>query len=237
MRYKILIVEDSVVDQKLICGILEDTNQITCAGTVTEAKSKINSNNSFDLILLDIDLPDGNGFNFFSDLQSNPVTKEIPVIFISMRAETANEVLGFSLGAEDFIAKPYDPIKIRARIESRLKKIEHQKKQAQIIKKQNLILNITTQRVLHITENSEEVLELTPLEFKLLAHMMRHEDHVFSREQLIDLIWGKKIHVIDRTVDMHISNLRKKLTPTPFTIRSVHGVGYRFTNIKQGGNS
>jgi two-component system phosphate regulon response regulator PhoB len=228
---RVLLVEDSPSDQKIVLAALGKIHTVVVAPSIADAEREIQGA-SFDLVLLDVDLPDGNGFRFFSWLQSQDALKEIPVVFLTLKSETPDEVMGFSLGAEDYITKPVDPQKLRARLEARLRRIRTQKHQHAVVQNAGMRLDFTLQRAYVTATGSDELLDLTPLEFKLLAHFMRHEEHVFSRDQLIDALWGANTHVIDRTVDMHISNLRKKIGKSGYGIQSMRGVGYRL--VKDG---
>lgn len=224
---KVLFIEDSESDQALVMGVLRQHCDLVPAKNLASARAELESG-PFDLILLDVILPDGDGFHFFSQIQADKRWREIPVIFMTAKSGAPDEVLGFSLGAEDYIAKPFDPLKLKARIEARLRKISEQKGREPVLRKDGLRVDISQQKVFLRTGEGEESLDLTPLELKILAHLMRHEDQVLSREALISEVWGPGVNVIDRAVDMHMSNLRKKITTSSYTIRSVHGIGYRF---------
>jgi two-component system phosphate regulon response regulator PhoB len=181
---------------------------------VSEATAFLSrSNNQFDLILIDIMLPDGDGFKLCANIQSGTYgfnEDETSVVFLTAKGEISDKVLGFSLGADDYIVKPFDPIELKARVQARLKKAQKVKLKENILTKEGLELNVSMQKV-------------------TWSEGAKHEDHVFTRDQVIDAVWGAGVHILDRTIDTHISNLRKKLSCSRFTVRSVHGVGYRFT--------
>lgn len=225
---RILLVEDSPVDRKIALASLEKKYTVITAESLAEAQKELDAG-KFDLILLDVDLPDGNGFRFVSGLKGHDCIKNTPIFFITRKSETPDEVLGFALGADDYLAKPVDPMKLRARVDAKLLKAEEARKQNSILQNTGLRLNFTSQQAYLLGKNGEKTLDLTPLEFKILAHFMKHENHVFTREQLIDRIWGISTNVIDRTVDMHVSNLRRKIDGSGYTIFSLRGVGYRFS--------
>jgi two-component system phosphate regulon response regulator PhoB len=228
---KILLVEDSEIDQQVILGILGKQNSVTVTASIAGAAKALEAGH-FDLVLLDVDLPDGNGFRFFAQLQAEERTRGIPVIFLTAKRETPDEVMGFSLGAEDYIAKPVDPVKLRARLEAWLRRLQKGGGEAALVKGA-LKVDFVKQRAFRLGKAGEESLDLTPLEFRILAQFSRQEDRVYSREQIIDSVWGMGVHVVDRIVDMHVSNLRKKLAGTGYTMRSVRGVGYRFTRERE----
>lgn len=223
----ILLVDDAKDDQLIVANSLGKDHAVLIAASLAEARKTL-ERKSVDLILLDILLPDGNGFDFCSDLQAGQKTKAIPIIFLSVRSEVSDKVMGFQLGAEDYISKPFHVNELRARVESRLKRIGAAKMKDMSLELGSLRLSLSLQRAYSRKEGKEELLDLTPLEFKLLVYLAQHEEHVFSREHLLEVVWGKSLHVADRTVDMHVSNLRKKLVGSSHVIRSVHGVGYQF---------
>ncbi len=231
MRAKILFVDDSEDDQFLISRQLADQHTITRALSLKEAEREI-ACGKFDIILLDLNLPDGDGMSFMATLRQREESRDIPIILFTHQDELPKELMGFSLGAEDFISKNSPSERIRARIEARLKKVEVKKEQEMTLFKGNLKLNVSFQKASVIFEGKEVQVELTQLEFKLLFYFLRHEDYIFSREQILSSVWGDAAEVFDRTVDMHISKLRKKIAMTDYKIESVHRAGYRLTRVK-----
>jgi len=227
MKHRILVVDPAPDVHVVVSGVLARNHSLVCVSTLKEASEQI-AKAAFDLLILDVNLPDGDGFHFCANLRADPITEKIPVIFLSSRTATADAVLGFSLGAEDYIVKPFDQFEFRARVEARLRKLHERRLAENVLSKHRLRIDLDQRRVVILDPSGERPIDLTPLEFKLLHHLFRHADHVFSRDQVIDAVWGDAVHVIDRTVDMHVSKLRKKLSGTGFTIKSVHGVGYRF---------
>lgn len=227
---RILLVDDALDDQRIVASVLSKAHQVVIASTLAEGRLRI-SETDFDLILLDVQLPDGEGFALCEELQSDERTRAIPIIFLTVRSATSDKVLAFSLGAEDYISKPFDPIELQARVEARIRKSGQHLTRELLLQLGQLKISISKQKVYLKGEAGELLLDLTPLEFKLLFYFARHEEHVFSREQLLAAVWADKVNVLDRTVDMHVSNLRKKLGPSSWTIRSVHGVGYRFAAV------
>lgn len=229
---RILLVDDATDDQRIIMTSLGKTHDVRVAATLGEARACLKSE-TFDLLLLDVQLPDGDGFQFCAELQNDAEARQIPVIFLTVRSDTPDKVLGFSLGAEDYVSKPFDPRELRARIEARIKKAGERKLRDLNLQVGDLKISVTQQKVLLVGGARERELDLTPLEFKLLLFFAQNEDHVFGRDQLLAAVWPGNVNVADRTVDMHVSNLRKKLAACNRTIRSVHGVGYRLTRNGQ----
>jgi two-component system catabolic regulation response regulator CreB len=237
----ILLVEDSKDCQILVKETLSKVAHVRIATSLQEARIAL-SRERFDLILLDLSLPDGDGLEFFSQIQSrNADLGEIPVIFLTGKSETAMQVTAFSMGADDYIVKPLRPIEFRARVEAKLKKIAHAKQSETLIVRGDLRIELGTQRASILASSSQgpaggqgerRELDLTGREFKLLYHLARREGTVFSREELIAAVWGESVHVLDRTVDTHIYTLRKKLGDYSFYIESEVGLGYRLNTAR-----
>jgi DNA-binding response OmpR family regulator len=226
---RILLIEDSLETQLLIIRVVGDSAIVTCVANGREGLTQAEAS-TFDLILLDVNLPDLNGFQLCAQLRGNDRTKQIPIIFITGNESTADKITGFSLGADDYIVKPFNPLELRARLQSKLKKCEEQQgTQKQWLQRGNIRLNVALQRGVVAGAQHEIDLALTPNEFKLLYYFFRHENHVLSRDQLLSELWSERgIHVTDRTIDKNISLLRKKLGPATHQIETVHGLGYRF---------
>lgn len=226
---RILIVEDEVSHQLLIQKALEGQFEICLASTYAEAKTLI-ERESFDLFLLDIMLDEHDGFELCAQIKAFEKHKMMPIIFLSSRAEVTSKVLGFTLGADDYIVKPCDPMELRARIVSKLKRNQEMEKQERHLEVGDLLFHVDQQKIeVKPGAGEESPFELTPLEFKLMYYLARHQDHVLSRNQILDNVWGQSTNVLDRTVDTYIAALRKKLGVRAKYIRSVHGVGYRFS--------
>jgi len=227
--YRVLLVEDTVDLQGAIVHLLQAHCHITIAGTVAEAKAHLQAG-AFDLVLLDVELPDGDGFKVCSFAQEHDNLRSIPVIFLTGRGEADDKVHAFNLGADDYIAKPFNGRELKARVFRTLKREDKKARAGREFKKGDLSFNLDTQRV-HITLPNEpaSAVALTATEFKLLLYFARHEEHILSRDQIITAVWGE-VAMIDRTVDGHISKLRKKVLKSRCQILAVHGAGYRFTS-------
>jgi two-component system alkaline phosphatase synthesis response regulator PhoP len=229
----ILCVEDHQDYQFLISRVLKDYT-VLVAPTIKEAREML-ERQPVQLILLDMVLPDGDGLKFFSMIQSEDAYKHIPVIFLSSTTEVANKVMAFTLGAEDYITKPVDPAELKARVTARLKRSEESSTSSEVIRIQNLTIDVNQQRAYIQSSQGQDPIDLTPKEFRILKILAQNLDRVFSRDQLLDKVWGMGTHVVDRTVDTHISNLRKKLNGTRLTLTSIVGEGYRLSVSPNGG--
>lgn len=222
---KILVIEDDQDIQFVIKRTLGRDHKVTFASSLTQAREILA--NSQDLILLDVVLPDGDGFQFLAELKNDSNLKRTPVLMLTGRSSPSDQVMGFSLGAEDYIVKPIEPVVLQAKINSRFKLLSSSKKETKDLRVGDLCFDLPKQKVTILRDSGEKKVELTPLEFKILLHFASHEEQVFSRDQLMDAIWGNGVTILDRTIDTHISHVRKKIAPSLFTIGSVHGVGYR----------
>lgn len=220
-----LVIEDSLETRAIVSRTLRDYLVIE-AGTIAAAEKILKSNSRIDIILLDIDLPDGDGLKFFSTLQSHPEWNSIPTLVVSAHASLPNKITAFSLGAEDFVSKPFNPDELRIRVQARLRKADQNKAQ-ESLRVADIELQMSSQRAFIQTELSSLSVDLTAKEFRILAFMMRRFETLCSRDSLLDEVWGPGVNVIDRTVDTHISHIRKKILASKLTIESSPGIGYR----------
>ncbi|WP_372655938.1 response regulator transcription factor [Halobacteriovorax sp.] len=227
MNYSILLVEDSkeiyrMVEQALKGPLL----QIDWATTISEAETLV-SKNSYEIILLDIELPDGSGLELCSKIQLD--SPEQPIFFLTSHDDLSEKVLGFSAGADDYITKPFNPLELKARVEAKLKKLEISKKSADHLRWNEIEINMSSQEVRILEEGKFQDTELTALEFKILTYFANRKGEVIDRDSMLNDIWGEDIHVYSRSVDTHVSKLRKKLGSVSNIIESIHGAGYKFS--------
>ncbi|MES2802015.1 MAG: response regulator transcription factor [Bdellovibrionota bacterium] len=222
---KLLLVEDNEVMRALAANILKEFS-LSMATTLKEAQALMQSN-TFDLILLDIGLPDGDGLTFLNHL-SNASGAQTPVIIISGKTDIASKVTAFSFGAEDFISKPFDPIELKARVSAKLKKIEQAKTNSDQIKIGDLVITVSKQKVIiQGVDNEQLPVDLTTLEFKLLLSLAKHPERIYTREHLLSEVWGNDLSVTSRSVDTHVAHLRKKIHKSKVKIDTVIRSGYR----------
>ncbi len=183
-----------------------------------EALEKLRGGN-FDMIVLDIMMPGLDGFETMGELRK---WSQIPVIVLTARDEEYDKLLGFHLGADDYVSKPFSPKELVARMKAVMKRVD--KKQDEPIQYGELRVE-TAARTAFL---GEQALSLTPKEFDLLTVLVRNEHLVLSREQLLQQVWGYDYYGDVRTVDTHIKTLREQLGPYRKWIRTVWGVGYQF---------
>lgn len=230
----ILLIEDSLEARVVMQRSLQEFN-VFQAGTIAEGEALLKSHSKMDVIILDIDLPDGDGLRFFSLLQADPVWRSIPTLIVSSHSSLPNKITAFSLGAEDFISKPFNPDELRARVCARIRKSEMSVRSMESVRASDLEIDLSSQRA-HVLENgNKRVLDLTSKEFRILAFMMKRFESVCSRESLLEEVWGPGVNVVDRTVDTHVSHLRKKIQGAHLTIESVPGTGYRLAKSSSRG--
>jgi DNA-binding response OmpR family regulator len=223
--HRILLVEDTKEIYQMVAQSTTQIAELTWAKTVKEAREQI-ARNSFDLFILDVDLPDGNGIEFCSSLQATH--SHIAIFFLTGHTELSEKVMGFSAGADDYITKPFSPLELRARLESRLRKNKQQVVLSDNLKWREIQINKSRQEVHILKEGDFEKTDLTSLEFKILMYFATRNGEVINRDQMLNDIWGQDIHVNHRSVDTHVSKLRKKLGPVAHIVESIHGAGYKF---------
>lgn len=224
---QILVVEDEFAIATLIEFNLQKAGfSVIVTHSVLEAQKIINDKLP-DLVLLDWMLPDISGVQFAQMLRQNDRTADLPLIMLTARSEESDKETGLNLGADDYVTKPFSPRELIARINALLRRRSPQKTE-KIVQVETLILDPNTQQV---TANGEN-LTLSPSEFKLLHFFMTHPNRIFSRRQLLDLVWGDHIFIEERTVDVHIRRLRKGLAVGRVDkhIETVHGSGYQFNS-------
>jgi len=179
-----------------------------------------------DLILLDWMLPGMSGIDLARRLRRDDMTACMPIIMLTARVEEHSRIRGLEVGADDYVTKPFSPRELVARIKAVLRR-SRSETEGQAIEYDGLSLDPLDHRV----RVDGEPLELAPTEFRLLHFFMRHPDRVYSREQLLDYVWGRGVFVEERTVDVHIRRLRKVLAGHAYDrfIQTVRGAGYRFS--------
>jgi two-component system phosphate regulon response regulator PhoB len=223
----ILIVDDEAPIREMVDFTLSaDGFGCVGAGTIAEARTLI-AEISPDLLLLDWMLPGGqSGLDFAKALRAG---SQIPIIMLTARADNVDKVAALDAGADDFISKPFSPSELKARIRAVLRRSGSpaQAKSGDVIEIDGLCLQESTRRV-----NADGVLvDLGPTEFRLLHFLMHHPERVYSRGELIGYVWPPNVYVEERTVDVHIRNLRLALEPSGRRgmIQTVRSAGYRFS--------
>jgi len=225
MEKTILLIEDSKEIYQMVNQALSRMANIHWGSSLEEGRALLKEHH-VDLLLLDLELPDGNGIELCEELQSSH--PELPIFLLTANDQLSDKVLGFSAGADDYITKPFNSLELKARIEAKLKKLDLLLKSSDILDWNEITINKSSQTLKVLTDGEWESVELTALEFKLLMYFAINEGKVLNREDILDEIWGQDVHVYSRSVDTHVSKLRKKLLGASEVIESVHGVGYKF---------
>ncbi|MBK5920560.1 phosphate regulon transcriptional regulatory protein PhoB [Rhodothalassium salexigens] len=223
MKAKILFVEDEASLTELVRYNLERENfEVACAADGEEGLMMATEVPP-DLILLDWMLPNLSGIEICRRLRRNTTTASVPIIMLTARTEEADRVRGLDTGADDYITKPFSPRELIARINAVLRRVRPGLS-GEVLRYGDIVLDSKSHKV---TRNDRPV-HLGPTEFRMLRHFLENPGRVFSREQLLDAVWGHDVYVELRTVDVHIRRLRKALNTDdlPDLIRTVRSAGY-----------
>ncbi len=224
-NYRILVVDD----EQDLCEILKfnlETDGYTVE-TANSAEEALQMDiKSFDLLLLDVMMGGMSGFAMAKKLKADPETKDIPVVFLTARDTENDTVTGFNLGADDYISKPFSIREVLVRIRAVLRRTAEKngEQQSNVLRYQGLELNLDKKTV---SIDGEDV-PFTKTEFEILHLLLDEKGRVFSRQELIDRIWPKDVLVLDRTVDVNITRLRKKIGKFSKCIVTRLGFGYYF---------
>jgi DNA-binding response OmpR family regulator len=223
VRMKVLCIEDDPTIQTLVTQSLRDFNIIQ-ALTLKNAEVLL-ERNSFDAILLDIELPDGDGLKYYTKLSQDLKYRKIPTLILTGHNDISNKLMAFSVGVDDFISKPFDPLELSARLSSKIKKAQSEIEEKKLRKIGDLEIDFDRQKVFHIKDGKEIDLQLTSIEIKILSLLTRRVEQVFSREQILNNVWGDT-NITDRTVDSHIAHLRNKIVGSNVKIDTAKNFGY-----------
>lgn len=225
---RILVVDD----EQNICELL--TLYLTKEGhtveTAADGEEAVQKNTAFnpDLVLLDIMLPKKDGWQVCREIRQ---TSNVPIIMLSAKGETFDKVLGLELGADDYVTKPFDTKEVMARIKTVLRRVGGISDDArQEVEYPGLYVSLTNYR---LVVGGKQV-DAPPKEIELLYHLAKNPNRVFTRDQLLDEIWGFKYFGDSRTVDVHIKRIREKLEGVSdrWAIRTVWGIGYKFETVE-----
>lgn len=222
----ILLVDDDPAIREMMQLALEQANfTVRQAGSALEARQSISTERP-DLVLLDWMLPGQSGFEFARSLRRSSADKGIPIIMLTARDQEADKVAALQVGADDYVSKPFSIAELKARIAAVLRRTTAPTA-GEVIEVGTLSLNPETHRV----SVNDKALELAPMEFQLLLFFMTHQERVYSRQLLLDLVWGIDSYVEERTVDVQIRRLRIMLEASGHDrlIQTVRGTGYRFS--------
>ena len=227
MSVKILIIEDEPdIRRNLEYNLGREGFNASSVATLDGAYEKIYSK-KFDLILLDLMLPDGSGLDFCKKIKSNSETETIPVVILTAKDDEVDKVVGFELGADDYVTKPFSVRELILRVKAILKRSDTKTKEVLEVERQFGDLKIDVDS--HEVHVDSQLIELTALEFRLLKELVDKRGRVQSRDQLLSEVWGYNAEVTTRTVDTHIKRLREKLGSMGKYVQTIRGVGYKFS--------
>ena len=227
MAKKVLVVDDEKLIVKGIrFSLLQDDMEVDCAYDGEEALNLAKSN-AYDMILLDVMLPKMDGFEVCQAIRE---FSEVPIIMLTAKGDDMDKILGLEYGADDYITKPFNILEVKARIKAIMRRTSPAKvvkEQTSVIEKGDIKLDCDSRRLFI---NDEEI-NLTAREFELLEILVKNENKVYSRESLLNVVWGKDYPGDVRTVDVHVRRLREKIETNPSEPKYVHtkwGVGYYY---------
>lgn len=220
MAKRILIVDDEAD----ICEILRFNLQME-GYEVQVAEGPIEIKEHLpDLILLDVMMTPMSGFEWAEKLKADPITADIPIIFCTAKTTEADTLAGFALGSDDYICKPFRISEVKARVKAVLHRFDISQNAKNMLKYEGIVMNLDSKKCMI---DGKEI-TFSKLEFELLALLLRKPGQVFSRERIISTVWPEKTIVLDRTVDVNITRIRKKIGKYGQCIRTRFGYGYIF---------
>jgi DNA-binding response OmpR family regulator len=222
---RVLIVEDEPSIALALGDDLRREGYQTEVASDGEAGAQRAIEGSFDLVLLDVMLPKLDGFDVCRQVRRAGVT--VPIILLTARGQEAEKVMGLELGADDYVTKPYSARELRARVKAQLRRTGTENSTREIYRFGDAEVDFARCEL----RRAGRVVDLSALEYKLLAAFVRRSGRVLTRTQLLDEVWGPGTHVTDRVVDNQVNNLRKKIEPAPDRPRylvALRGLGYRF---------
>ena len=227
MNVNILVIEDEPdIRRNLEYNLGREGFKPSSVGSLDEANEKLKSK-KFDLILLDLMLPDGSGLDLCKKIKSNSKTEATPIIILTAKDDEVDKVVGFELGADDYVTKPFSVRELILRVKAILKRSDTKTKEVVEVERQFGDLKIDVDS--HEVHVDSQLIELTALEFRLLKELVDKRGRVQSRDQLLSEVWGYNAEVTTRTVDTHIKRLREKLGSMGKYVQTIRGVGYKFS--------
>jgi two-component system phosphate regulon response regulator PhoB len=226
MPANILVVEDEPAIQELLTLNLQQAGHNSLRAMSVEQAQLLMRETLPDLIILDWMLPGMSGIDFARRLKSDEYTKSIPIIMLTAKSEETDKIRGLDVGADDYVTKPFSPRELLARIKAVLRRRAPQMTDDPIE-----VGGLRVDPVTHRVTGNGATVDLGPTEFRLLHFLMSNPERVHSRANVLDKVWGDRVYVEDRTVDVHIRRLRKALEASGHEemIQTVRGVGYRFS--------
>ncbi|HSF80562.1 MAG TPA: response regulator transcription factor [Anaerolineales bacterium] len=224
----ILVIDDEANIVRLVRDYLEEAGYHVLTASNAETGLHTLRRETPDLLVLDLGLPDRDGWDLTRQIRSDRQMANIPIIMLTARVEDSDRIIGLELGADDYITKPFNPREVVARVRAVLRRTSVAKS---TFSRRISITDLTLDLGEHTLTIRGEQIELTPTEFELLSLFMENPGHTYTREELLEKTLGYSYEGTGRTLDSHISNLRHKIEPDPTEptyIQTVHRIGYRF---------
>lgn len=228
-KYTILVVDDEPAIRDMLCVALEAADyHVLEAENAQQAHITIVDQQP-DLVLLDWMMPGTSGLELLRRLKRDEVTEKTPVIMLTAKAEEDSKISGLDSGADDYIAKPFSPRELISRVKAVLRRIGREDLKEPITVDQLLFDPIS-----HRVSIGDQAINLGPTEYRLLQFFITHQERVYSRNQILDYVWGSNVYLDERTVDVHIRRLRKAISVAGHDnyVQTVRGAGYRFSTEK-----
>jgi two-component system alkaline phosphatase synthesis response regulator PhoP len=226
MSQRILVVDDDKEIVRIIRAYLEKAGYVVLTAFDGESALHTIRSDRPDLIVLDLMLPDRDGWNITRVIRADEALAKTPIVMLTARVESGDKIMGLDSGADDYITKPFNPNEVVSRVRAVLRRSTGEPVQAHVIQLGSLLCDIDR----HEVQAEGRSVELTPTEFDLLKTLMENPGHAFTRLALIEQGLGYAYEGMERTLDSHIRNLRRKIEPdpaNPIYIKTVFGVGYR----------
>ena len=223
-KLKVLVVDDDPDIRRLVEMVLAREGFLaTSVESAQEAYKKVAASKP-DLIVLDLQLPDEDGFTICKKIRSDPSTAHIPILMLTVQSVDSYKIAGLELGADDYVIKPFNQAELAARIKAILRRTHAKEERQPTLEDGGLLVHLDK----HIVENGGKIVDLSPKEFDLLVCLMKSKGNVMTREALCESVWGHEYYQNTRTVDVHVGRLRKKLGKVGDKIETIERIGYRY---------
>jgi two-component system, OmpR family, phosphate regulon response regulator PhoB len=225
-NFIILVVEDEDAIREMLVVVLEQAGFMVQAASNADDAQRFLNDTLPDLILLDWMLPTISGVEFARRLRKEEAYQTLPIVMLTARGEEEDKIRGFGCGVDDYMTKPFSPRELVARLRAVLRRSSKHQWSPKIS-----VGDLTLDTEQHRLTIGEQLVEVSPTEFRLMQFFMTHPDKVFNRTQLLDQVWGRSVYIEERTVDVHIRRLRKILEThnREDLVQTVRGFGYRFS--------
>lgn len=229
-RHTILVVDDETSIREMLVISLESAGYNVLQAENAKTAHSLVLDKHPDLILLDWMMPVTTGLELLRRLKRDEMTDHIPVIMLTAKAEESSKISGLDSGADDYIAKPFSPRELLSRVRAILRRVSREE-----LKNTIVVGGLEFDPLEHRISIAGNLINLAPTEFRLLQFFLTHQERVYSRDQILDYVWGKNVYLDERTVDVHIRRLRKAISVAGHDeyVQTVRGAGYRFSTQLQ----